>query len=82
MPQPPIHLTPRERQHLELIAQGLTVEEISHVAGHSRRTAQFFSDNLRRKLGAKRRYQLIPHALALITQQGLAEQHHSKPGLR
>jgi DNA-binding CsgD family transcriptional regulator len=59
-------ITARQRQVVELIAQGLSNEEIGVVLGISPRTAKAHSDALRQKLGVPRRRQ-IPVAFRLLT---------------
>ncbi len=51
---------------MELIAQGLSNDEIGVVLGISPRTAKAHSDALRQKLGVRRRRQ-IPVAFRLAT---------------
>jgi ATP/maltotriose-dependent transcriptional regulator MalT len=62
----PLAITERQRQVIELIAQGLSNEEISHQLGISPRTAKAHCDVLRQKLGVPRRRQ-IPLAYRLLT---------------
>jgi DNA-binding CsgD family transcriptional regulator len=62
----PALITDRQRQVLELIAQGLSNEEVSHALGISPRTAKAHSDVLRQKLGVTRRRH-IPLAYRLLT---------------
>jgi ATP/maltotriose-dependent transcriptional regulator MalT len=62
----PLSITTRQRQVIELIAQGLSNEEISHELGISPRTAKAHCDVLRQKLGVPRRRQ-IPLAYRLLT---------------
>src|SRR3954453_13098519 len=57
---PPI-ITDRQRQVIELIADGCSNEEDAHRLGISPRTAKAHSDVLRQKLGCARRRQ-IPRA--------------------
>ena len=59
-------ITSRQRQVVELIAQGLSNDEIGVVLGISPRTAKAHSDALRQKLGVPRRRQ-IPVAFRLAT---------------
>ena len=59
-------ITARQRQVVELIAQGLSNDEIGVVLGISPRTAKAHSDALRQKLGVQRRRQ-IPVAFRLLT---------------
>ena len=62
----PAAITVRQRQVIELIAQGLSNEELGHALGISPRTAKAHCDALRQKLGVPRRRQ-IPLAYRLLT---------------
>jgi len=62
----PSVITTRQRQVVELIAQGLSNDEVGVVLGISPRTAKAHSDALRQKLGVQRRRQ-IPVAFRLLT---------------
>jgi len=62
----PSSITPRQREVIELIAQGLSNEEVAHALGISPRTAKAHCDVLRQKLGVNRRRQ-IPIAYRLLT---------------
>jgi ATP/maltotriose-dependent transcriptional regulator MalT len=59
-------ITERQREIIELIAQGLSNEEMSQELGISPRTAKAHCDVLRQKLGVPRRRQ-IPLAYRLLT---------------
>jgi len=59
-------ITERQRRVIELIAQGLSNEELSAELGISPRTAKAHCDILRQKLGVPRRRQ-IPLAYRLLT---------------
>ena len=59
-------ITSRQRQVVELIAQGLSNDEIGVTLGISPRTAKAHCDVLRQKLGVARRRQ-IPVAYRLLT---------------
>jgi DNA-binding CsgD family transcriptional regulator len=59
-------ITSRQRQIVELIAQGLSNDEIGVALGISPRTAKAHCDALRRKLGVPRRRQ-IPVAFLPLT---------------
>jgi ATP/maltotriose-dependent transcriptional regulator MalT len=59
-------ITDRQRKVIELIAQGLSNEELSQELGISPRTAKAHCDVLRQKLGVPRRRQ-IPLAYRLLT---------------
>jgi DNA-binding CsgD family transcriptional regulator len=62
----PASITDRQREVIELIAQGLSNEELSHALGISPRTAKAHCDVLRQKLGVTRRRH-IPLAYRLLT---------------
>ena len=62
-------LSPRERETLVLMAQGLTNPEIAAQLGLSERTAALHVGNVLSKLGAKSRTE----AVALATRSGLLE---------
>ena len=62
----PWSITSRQRQVIELIAQGLSNEELSTQLGISPRTAKAHCDVLRLKLGVPRRRQ-IPLAYRILT---------------
>lgn len=59
-------ITLRQRQVIELIAQGLSNDEVGLELGISPRTAKAHCDALRHKLGVPRRRQ-IPVAYRLLT---------------
>jgi ATP/maltotriose-dependent transcriptional regulator MalT len=59
-------LTERQREVVELIAAGLSNDEVGERLGISPRTAKAHSDVLRQKLGVTRRRQ-IPVAYRLLT---------------
>ena len=62
----PSRITARQRQVVELIAEGLSNEEVGAALGISSRTAKAHCDVLRQKLGVRRRRQ-IPVAFRLLT---------------
>jgi DNA-binding CsgD family transcriptional regulator len=62
----PSVITDRQREVIELIAQGLSNDELSQQLGITPRTAKAHCDVLRQKLGVKRRRQ-IPLAYRLLT---------------
>jgi DNA-binding CsgD family transcriptional regulator len=62
----PSLITDRQREVIELIAQGLSNDELSQELGISPRTAKAHCDVLRQKLGVHRRRQ-IPLAYRLLT---------------
>ena len=59
-------LTERQREGVELIAAGLSNDDVGERLGISPRTAKAHSDVLRQKLGVSRRRQ-IPMAYRLLT---------------
>ena len=73
-------LTERQREVVELIAAGLSNEEVGERLGISPRTAKAHSDVLRQKLGVARRRQ-IPIAFRLLTgEDPLLKSLGSRPG--
>lgn len=54
-----IHLTPRQSQVLDLLIEGLTAKQIAARLGISYRTVQDKAEAVRRKYGAKNRFQLV-----------------------
>ncbi len=62
----PDSITPRQREVIQLIAEGLSNDELGLVLGISPRTAKAHCDVLRQKLGVNRRRQ-IPLAYRLLT---------------
>jgi len=62
----PDSITPRQREVIRLIAEGLSNEELGLELGISPRTAKAHCDVLRQKLGVPRRRQ-IPLAYRLLT---------------
>jgi DNA-binding NarL/FixJ family response regulator len=63
------HLTPREREVLRLIADGLPSKQIARELSISERTVKFHAASINRKLGAENRAQ----AVAVAAQRGLLE---------
>lgn len=53
------HVTPREREVLDLISQGFSTKEIGRELGISPKTVEFHRSNLLRKYGARTSSQLI-----------------------
>ena len=60
------NITKRQREVVELIAAGMSNDEVGERLGISSRTAKAHSDVLRQKLGVSRRRQ-IPVAYRLLT---------------
>jgi DNA-binding NarL/FixJ family response regulator len=58
-----LRLTPRERQILQLTAEGKSRKEVAHALGISEKTVAFHKDNLKRKLGLRSTAQLTRYAL-------------------
>ncbi|MBA2475853.1 MAG: helix-turn-helix transcriptional regulator [Actinobacteria bacterium] len=65
-PSPPLSITERQRQVVELIAAGCSNDEVGERLGISPRTAKAHCDALRQKLGVPRRRQ-IPVAYRVLT---------------
>ena len=61
--EPDICLTARERQCLELVAQGKTTDQVAELIGRSSVTVRFHLGNAFRKLGATNRVGAIAEAL-------------------
>ena len=62
----PSSITARQKQVIQLIAEGLSNDELGVALGISPRTAKAHCDVLRQKLGVNRRRQ-IPLAYRLLT---------------
>jgi len=62
----PESITPRQREVIQLIAEGLSNDELGVALGISPRTAKAHCDILRQRLGVNRRRQ-IPLAYRLLT---------------
>jgi DNA-binding NarL/FixJ family response regulator len=60
-----LRLTPRERETLQLIAEGKTSKEIAHILQISVKTATFHRENLKKKLGFRTTSELTKHAIQL-----------------
>jgi DNA-binding NarL/FixJ family response regulator len=60
---PAVKLTPRERQVLQLIAEGNTAKEIAAILNVSTRTAEFHKYNVQDKLGLKTTAELTQYAV-------------------
>jgi DNA-binding NarL/FixJ family response regulator len=59
----PHHLSARERQILQLTAEGKSRKEVAFGLGISEKTVAFHKDNLKRKLGLRSTAQLTRYAL-------------------
>lgn len=62
-----LRLTARERETLQLIAEGRAAKEIAHLLNISIKTVAFHRDNIKRKLGLRSTAELTKHAI----EQGL-----------
>lgn len=62
-----LHLSPREREVLQLIAEGRTEKEIAFLLNISIKTVGFHRENIKRKLGLRTTAELTKYAI----QQGL-----------
>lgn len=62
-----LRLSTRERETLQLIAEGKAAKEIAYVLGISAKTVAFHRENIKRKLGLKTTAELTKHAI----EQGL-----------
>lgn len=60
---PTEHLTAREREVLDLTAQGETAGQVARALGISARTAETHRANLMRKLGVRNRSDLVRYAI-------------------
>jgi DNA-binding NarL/FixJ family response regulator len=58
-------LTAREREVLQLIAEGRSGKEISDILGISVKTTEYHKENIKRKLGVKTTAELTRNAIAL-----------------
>ena len=63
-PQPPahLHLTPRQRQTLAMLGEGLTTRELMHRLGVSRETARNHIRGVLQALGAHSRLEAVTNA--------------------
>jgi DNA-binding NarL/FixJ family response regulator len=62
-----LRLSPREREILQLVAEGRSTKEVAHVLHISQKTVAFHKDNVKRKLGLRTTAELTKYAL----QEGL-----------
>lgn len=58
-----LRLSPREREILQLVAEGKSAKEVAHVLSISEKTVAFHKDNLKRKLGLRSTAELTKYAL-------------------
>lgn len=66
-------LSPRERQLIELAAKGMTDTAIAHSLGISEPTVKSYWGRVRGKFGARKRTELVAHALREGREQVVAE---------
>ena len=76
----PSGITSRQREVIELIAQGLSNDEVGVALGISPRTAKAHCDVLRQKLGVTRRRQ-IPRQRQGCRQNETQAREEQKPGI-
>jgi DNA-binding NarL/FixJ family response regulator len=58
-----LRLSPREREILQLVAEGKSAKEVAYVLSISEKTVAFHKDNLKRKLGLRTTAELTKYAL-------------------
>jgi len=58
-----LRLSPREREILQLVAEGRSTKEVAHVLNISQKTVAFHKDNLKLKLGLRTTAELTKYAL-------------------
>jgi DNA-binding NarL/FixJ family response regulator len=58
-----IRLSPREREVLQLIAEGRAAKEMAHVLSISLKTIDFHRANIKRKLGLQTTAQMTKYAI-------------------
>jgi len=58
-----LRLSPREREILQLVAEGNSTKEVAHVLNISQKTVAFHKDNIKRKLGLGTTAELTKYAL-------------------
>jgi DNA-binding NarL/FixJ family response regulator len=61
--EPPVHLTPREMEVVQLLAEGLSNKQIAQRLSISPRTVNFHLDNVYSKLHVTSRTEAAVHAL-------------------
>jgi DNA-binding NarL/FixJ family response regulator len=60
-----LRLSAREREILQLVAEGRSAKEMAHVLDISIKTVAFHRDNIKRKLGLRTTAELTKHAIEL-----------------
>ena len=58
-----MHLSPREREIMQLVAEGKSTKEVAHLLSISSKTVAFHKDNLKSKLGLRTTAELTKYAL-------------------
>lgn len=58
-----MHLSPREREILQLVAEGKSAKEVAHLLSISSKTVAYHKDNLKSKLGLRSTAELTKYAL-------------------
>jgi DNA-binding NarL/FixJ family response regulator len=61
----PTRLTHREREVLQLVAEGKPSKEIAHLLSMTVRTVSFHRENIKRKLGVSSTAEMTRHAISL-----------------
>ncbi|MDQ2712034.1 MAG: response regulator transcription factor [Acidobacteriota bacterium] len=59
----PIHLSPRQKQVLQLVSEGRTMKEVGNILNISSRTAEAHKYEIMQVLGAKTTAQLVQYAI-------------------
>ena len=60
-----VHLSPRETQVLQGLANGMQMDQIGHNMGISQKTLRYYREKARRKLGAQSTMEAVANAIAL-----------------
>jgi DNA-binding CsgD family transcriptional regulator len=58
-----LRLSPREREILQLVAEGKSAKEVAHLLSISTKTVAYHKDNLKSKLGLRTTAELTKYAL-------------------
>lgn len=64
-PPPDVELTPREREVIGFVAEGLTTKEVAELIGLSFATVRTHVEHAREKLGARTRTEAVANASQL-----------------